>query len=152
MKRGSSILRKVPAGLAVAPFEFMFLCAYGLGSGNLLLDQVRRHRDAALHVLPFRGWVLTAWLAVLLCGCVLGATGILASAGSPRVGLRLERGGLAAAGCMIVVYLAGIISMFGFSTNITLVTIFLELLAFIYKIILIGHALDALENPGDRPR
>lgn len=152
MRRGGYLLRKVPAGIAVAPFEFMFLCAYGLASGNLLMDELRHHHDVTLHVLPFRGWVLTTWLAVLLAGCVMGAFGILSSARWPRVGMRLERGGLIAAGCMIVVYMAGIISMFGFSVNISLVTIFLELLAFVYKIVLIGHALDALENPGEKPR
>lgn len=138
--------------MAVAPFEFMFLCAYAVASGNLMIDRIRGYQDVTLHALPFKGAVLTAWLAVLLCGCVMGAVGILASARSPRIGLRLERGGLVAAGCMIFVYLAGIIALIGFSVNISVVTVFLELLAFVYKIMLIGHALDALENPGDRPR
>lgn len=150
MKTGFAryVIKRLPVGFAASPFEFVFMLAYALISGKYLAE-IALGTDptdlASLSAVPLlRGDVLNAWLVTLLIGTICACMGLLAIGYRPILGLRLERSGLCAAGAMIAYYEFAVYNAIGFSFGIGFITIIGLLLATLYKIVLIGQALDAL--------
>lgn len=145
---GRFVIKWLPAGIATAPFEFAFFIAYALAAGKYLLDTLLygHGRDAAaLAALPLKGAELTGWLIVLLVGSLFVCSGLVLTGKHPFVGLSLERAGLIGGGTAIGVYLVQIISsQHGFSFSIGLFTVVVELLAVLYRTLLVGQVLDRI--------
>lgn len=148
------LVRRLPAGIASAPFEFMLLAAYTLISGNYLVELIRTGtNDPTLKlVLPFTPLELTAWAAMLFIGALCTVVGLLTISRKPIIGLQAERAGLSLAGCMIAVYTVGVIDLVGFKFNLSIVLTTLELSAFAYKVAVIGQALESTIKPNGDPR
>lgn len=144
------VVRRLPVGIAAAPFESAFFLTYLLVSAKYLLDIMLFGvaRDAAtLNALPLKGDSLNWWLASLFAGSLAVCVGLLFNGYRPILGFRLERAGLCSAGAMIVVYVLELYSFVGFSFNLGFITILLELGAVLYRIALVGRALDSLTEP-----
>jgi hypothetical protein len=144
------MLKKLPVGIATGPFEFAFMAAYALLSGKYLFDIASGSGLAdtvTLASLPLQGVVLDSWLAILFVSTVVTCVGLLSAGYKPLVGMRLERSGLCGAGAMILVYLLELVNRSGFSVGLGTATIALELLAVLYRVVLLGQALDILTEP-----
>lgn len=148
------MIRRLPVGFAASPFEFVFMLTYALTSGHYLLDIILGRRDIIpLAALPLKGDTLNAWLVILFVSATVTCIGLLVNGYRPIGGLRLERSGLCGAGSMIAVYLFELYSVIGFSFNIGFITIVGLLVATLYKVALIGQALDTLtERKGSSPQ
>lgn len=149
------VIKRLPVGFAAAPFEFAFFLTYLIVSAKYLLDIILFGvaRDAAtLNALPLKGDSLDWWLGSLFAGSLCVCVGLLVNGYRPILGFRLERSGLCAAGAMIVVYVLELDSLIGFSFSLGFTTILLELVAVLYRILLVGRALDLLTEPKKRAK
>lgn len=148
------VLKRLPVGFAASPFEFVFMGAYALISGKYLAElALGTHAQdlVSLAAVPLlRGDRLDVWLGLLFAGAVCACLGILVNGYRPIIGLRMERSGLCAAGAMIAFYEFAVYNAIGFSFGIGFVTILGLLVATLYKIVLIGQALDVLTERAPR--
>ena len=141
---GRFIVRRVPASIAASPFEFFFVMAYAVAAGNYLV-QIGLHGVTTLPPgFPIRGDLEIYFWAIFFAGAVLTDIGLVIGSHRPLIGLRVERAGLLSFGAMIVAYLAAVVDLVGFTINIGIATIVLELLAVAYRTTLIGQALDRI--------
>lgn len=158
---GRFVVRKLPVGIAAAPFEFAFMLGYAISTGKVLVDLMDSSGSSriTLAALPFgHGYAVYYWVALLFVGTLTALVGLLTVSKRPLLGLQVERAGLYAAGAAVTVYLGKIIVLVGLgsaTTSIGLLAVFLQLLAIAYKILLINQTLhhapthDKNQNPGD---
>lgn len=137
------MVRKMPVGIALSPFEFAIMVGYIVGSAKILAELSDHSQDLLIKALPFTGGELLLWLIILLVGSLTAAMGlILTGRRSIYFGLQLERAGLFLVGGAVATYLAGIAELIGWSAaNLTLVATFFQLIALVYKIAQISQAL-----------
>ena len=151
---GAWIVRKIPIGITAAPFEFAFMAGYALSAGKVIVDRLTGSTASGITIrqLPFGGsWEVYYWLGLLFIGALTACVGLLTISKNALFGLQLERAGLFAAGAAILIYLGKIAAALGVNATVSsigLVVILLELLAVIYKIVLINHALHDAPKKG----
>lgn len=143
LKLRKALTRRIPVGVAVAPFEFAWMLGYGVASGKILWDLVFSGSDPAIVALPFGFRETVTWLILLLLGSVLCSVGLVLTGRRRLLGVHMERAGLYMAAAAILTYLAGIINRIGFSANLTLVTTSFMLLAALYRVVLLTQIIDS---------
>jgi hypothetical protein len=148
------VVRKMPPGIALEPFEFSIMLAYIVTSTKLLIELADRSNDVLIKALPFRGLELLAFLVILLAGSLTGAVGLILRGHRPIFfALQVERAGLFLVGGAILTYLAGIINLIGPTlSNLTLVTTAFQLVALLYKGAQISQTIGRGQGSGSGKR
>ena len=142
------LLNKIPVGIAAGPFEFAVAVGYFATVLQVLTNPLQR-RLVSRELFPGGG--LTLWLVTALVSTVFTIIGQLIVAYHPKVGLNLERFGLMGIAAIVGSYIWLVWDHLG-DLSLVLETDGATFLACVYKVIVIGVALEGMTRRNGKDR
>lgn len=151
--RRAALIKRMPTGVVLAPFEFgtaVTWLAYGI---RLLIDNFTAGADPIRATLPLNGLEFTVWSFMLPLSAALMIIGLVATVVWPIAGLYVERAGLLGMSvtlftltyALVVNAHLSLISLAAINAGTTILVV-------VFRFMIIGSALESFRRQLDADR
>lgn len=147
------MLKRVPVGVLLAPFEFgtaVTWLAYGI---RLMVDNFTPGHDLLRATLPLSGTEFTLWSILLPTSAAMMIIGLISTVVWPVSGLYIERTGLIGMAVTIATLMYALVTTAHLSLiSLTAINTGTTILVVILRFVVIGQTLDTLRKRLDSSR